>query len=286
MTYHQPTSLKTALEILARSDAQILAGGTDLYPSLTGPALPGNILDITSIGELGGIEQTQHGWRIGATAKWSDITSSTLPPAFNALQEAAREVGSLQIQNSGTVVGNLCNASPAADGVPPFLILDAEVEIAFARGKRRVLLSEFIQDVRSVDLQKDEIVTALHIANESAVGASAFTKLGARKYLVISICMVAARMVVSNGKIVQSAISVGSCSPVALRLTALEELMVGQPVSEQATWRSLLLEQCESLLSPIGDIRADTEYRVSAAVELIDRTITRACRSAIRLDKK
>src|SRR5205814_5941824 len=122
----------------------ILAGGTDFYPAL-GERLPqGDVIDITALREIRGISVEPTYFRIGGLTTWTEIVRTPLPRCFDALKAAAREIGSVQIQNRGTVAGNLCNASPAADGVPPLLALDAEVELASAAGKRRLALAEFI----------------------------------------------------------------------------------------------------------------------------------------------
>ncbi|WP_456389898.1 FAD binding domain-containing protein [Profundibacter sp.] len=276
MAYFRPTDLKQAYGILADTGAKILAGGTDIFPAQARRELRGEVLDISAISELGGITQTKAGWRIGATTTWSEIAKAPLPPALAALQQAAREVGSLQIQNSATIAGNLCNASPAADGVPPLLVLEAEVEIGSLGGGRRLPLSEFITGVRETALKAGEIVTALHIPQGAAQGTSAFRKLGARKYLVISICMVAARLELVDGVIRKAAISVGSCSPVARRLPDLETALIGYRHDNPAAWQDVLEQQACALLSPIADIRADAEYRKIAAIELVNRTISDA----------
>lgn len=276
MAYHRPTVLTDAFGILADTNARILAGGTDIFPAQSGRELRGEVLDISAIAELGGISQTDAGWRIGATATWSDVAKAPLPPAFAVLQQAAREVGSLQIQNSATIAGNLCNASPAADGVPALLVLEAEIEIGSQGEGRRLPLSKFITGVRETALKAGEIVTALHIPQSAAQGASAFRKLGARKYLVISICMVATRLELADGVIRKAAISVGSCSPVACRLPDLESALIGCRYDNPLAWRAVLEQQVGTLLSPIADVRADTPYRKTAAAELINRTISDA----------
>ena len=142
--YLRPAGLEEALAALAKPHT-VLAGGTDFYPARVGRAIDENVLDITGIAGLGGIAATAKGWRIGATTRWSELIDADLPPLFDGLKRAARDVGGRQIQNAGTVAGNLCNASPAADGVPPLLALDAEVEIASRRGVRRIALGAFIK---------------------------------------------------------------------------------------------------------------------------------------------
>ena len=227
--YHRPATLDDALDILAGSRAVVAAGCTDLFPATQAPALGAETLDITGIDALRSITRHDGGVCIGAGATWSDVVAADLPPAFDMLKQAAREVGSVQIQNAGTVVGNICNASPAADGVPCLLALDARVEIAAATGGRSLPLAEFIAGPRRTALAPGEMVTALAVPADATAGRSRFLKLGARRYLVISIAMVAARLEVAEGRVTGAALAVGACGPVATRLPALEAALVGQP---------------------------------------------------------
>ncbi len=142
--YLKPKTLDEAVSLLAIPGGQILAGGTDFYPAL-GERLPqGRVVDITAVSEIRGISIANEHIRIGGLTTWSEVIRTPLPRCLDALKAAAREVGSVQIQNRGTVAGNLCNASPAADGVPPLLALDAEVELASAAGRRRMPLAQFL----------------------------------------------------------------------------------------------------------------------------------------------
>lgn len=268
MNYARPTVLNEALAILASGPKTILAGGTDLYPATTRQFLDCEVLDITAIEELRGIDVTTDGIRIGATTRWSDIIAADLPLACDALKLAAREVGSVQIQNSGTIGGNLCNASPAADGIPPLLILDAEVELASATGIRKVPLSQYVTGNRQTVLDEPELLQAVFLPAKALTGHSNFLKLGARKYLVISIAMVAVRVEIDGNIVKDAAISVGACSAVAKRLAALEKRLIGSSITDFLVHEFSLDE-----LSPIDDIRADAQYRSSAAVELVRRAL-------------
>ncbi len=269
--FHRPTDLDEALRILAAEPVRIAAGCTDLFPATEAKALPGPILDITAVEGLRGIASMDEGLRLGAATTWTDVIRADLPPAFDALKLAAREVGSVQIQNAGTVAGNLCNASPAADGVPCLLVLDASVELASSRGRRELPLSEFLIGPRRTALEPGEMMTAITVSTEALSGRSGFLKLGARKYLVISIAMVAARLVVEGGTIREAAVAVGSCGPVATRLTALEGALTGVPVGEagQVAQSDLV----EPFLDPIADIRASAAYRREAATEAVRRVL-------------
>lgn len=269
--YHRPNDLNDALAMLAKQPATLAAGCTDLFPATEQQELPGAVLDLTGIAGLRGITATAKGWRIGATTTWSDVIAADLPPAFDMLKQAASEVGSVQIQNAGTIAGNLCNASPAADGVPPLLALDAEVEISSINDKRCIPLSAFLTGVRRTALKSGEIVSAILIPKEAGLGQSKFTKLGARKYLVISIAMVAVRLVEDQGKVAEIALSVGSCSAVATRLTELENRLAAQPVAGLVA--QIDDQSLAAALSPISDIRGDAAYRLTAATELLRRTV-------------
>jgi CO/xanthine dehydrogenase FAD-binding subunit len=270
--YIRPASLDEALKALARPGTRILSGGTDFYPSLGDKIASGPILDISAIRELSGIAIGPGEIRIGARTTWTELIRSDLPHAFDALKAAAREVGSIQIQNAGTVAGNLCNASPAADGVPPLLALDAEVEIrAAGTAPRRLPLSQFIAGYRKTVLRPGEMVSAV-IVPRTIEGPSAFLKLGARRYLVISIAMVAAIVEGGgDGRIAKARIAVGACSAVARRMREAEAALIGTSaeagVSRNITDKNLLG------LAPIDDVRATAAYRRDAALTLIRRAV-------------
>lgn len=273
--YFRPTSLPDAVAFLGSAPAGVraLAGGTDLYPG-AGAALSGAILDLSGLSDLCGITSGPDGLRIGAATTWTDIAEAALPPGLRALQQAALQVGGRQIQNAGTIGGNLCNASPAADGVPPLLAVDAEVELASPRGIRRLPIGAFLTGPRRTARAPDELLVAIHIPAESTTGQSAFLKLGARAYLVISIAMVAVRIRSQNGRAVDVALAVGACSAVATRLTKAEASLVGLPLAELAG--SLRAQDVRASLSPIDDIRATGAYRAEAAVELLRRALAEA----------
>ncbi|GHD99463.1 xanthine dehydrogenase [Defluviimonas sp. 20V17] len=270
--YHRPETLPDALRLLASGGAVAAAGCTDLFPATPRAALSGSVVDLTRVAELRGISETGEGWRLGAATRWSELLRTPLPPAFDGLKAAAREVGSVQIQNAGTLGGNLCNASPAADGVPCLLTLEAEVELASARGDRRLPLATFITGARRTALDPGEVLVALHVPARAARGRGAFRKLGARRYLVISIAMVAARLELAGGRIATAALSVGACGPVATRLPAQEAALLGLAPDAAAAQVSAAL--VAPALSPIGDVRGGAEYRIEAAVELLRRALS------------
>ncbi|MCA0278518.1 MAG: xanthine dehydrogenase family protein subunit M [Proteobacteria bacterium] len=272
--YARPKTLDEALALLDEGAWRVVAGATDFYPALGSKPLQEDILDINGLAELRGLRESPGHIVIGARTSWTDIHSTELPPAFAALQQAAREIGAIQIQNVATLAGNLCNASPAADGVPPLMTLDAEVELRSQSGARTLPLDAFILGNRRTARLPNELVTAVLVPKASTVGRSAFVKLGARRYLVISIAMAAARVAFDlNGRIAQAAIAVGACSAVAQRLRKLEAALVDQPVgavTEIAA--SISFDE----LAPIDDVRGSAGYRREAAREIVIRALLAA----------
>jgi CO/xanthine dehydrogenase FAD-binding subunit len=271
MSYARPATLHEAIRALQAGGARVLAGGTDLYPATQAQTLAEPVLDLTAIPALQGITRHGQGLRIGACTTWTAIADAALPPALAALQQAARQVGGRQIQNAGTIGGNLCNASPAADGVPPLLACDAGVELAGPDGTRLLPLADFITGPRRTALGKGEVLTAVLIPESGLSGASAFGKLGARAHLVISIVMVAARLEVRNGRIAGAALAVGACAPVARRLPGVEAML--KDLTPQDAAARITPEAIAPHLAPIDDIRATAAYRAEAAAALLARAV-------------
>jgi CO/xanthine dehydrogenase FAD-binding subunit len=272
--YARPDNLAEALSLRGQG-AQIIAGGTDFYPIRVGRPLYDRdvacVLDLTALHDLKGISEQGDFHRIGALTSWTFVAEALLPPQFEGLQAAAREIGGRQIQNRATIGGNLCNASPAADGVPALLALGAEVELLSAAGSRRLALEDFILGPRKVALRDDEILAAILIPKPRGKGISAFWKLGARKYLVISIVMAAGYLDLVDGRIAEARIAIGACSPVARRLPKLEAALRGQ--LPRADLAELVTPDHIAELAPIDDVRASAEYRTEAALTVLRRLL-------------
>lgn len=251
-----------------------MAGATDVFPAHVAKPLPARIVDVSQVAELRGIVMSPQEIRIGGATRWSDIVEANLPPACAALQQAGREVGSIQIQNRGTIAGNLCNASPAADGVPPLLALDAKIELASEKGLRRMPLSAFITGYRQTALRSGEILSAVILPRTCDAAGSAFVKLGARRYLVISIVMAAAVLPRDEkGRLTDARVAVGAASAVARRLPELEAALEG--LSGERPSSRLKAEHLAGL-SPIDDVRATAAYRTDAALTVVAHALDQA----------
>jgi len=277
--YALATDLEQAIGLIAQGGARVMAGATDIYPQAGDRPLRGGFVDVSRLPALRGVRFERDEIRIGAATTWSEIVAADLPPSFDALKTAAREVGAAQIQNRGTIGGNLCNASPAADGVPPLLILDAEVELASARGVRRLPLADFLLGNRLTALAQDEILTAILAPAPKRTMRSAFLKLGARRYLVISIVMVAVALDMEDGTVSDARIAIGACSATAQRMASAERRLIGAPA--RARLGQQLGAADFAALTPIDDVRASGEYRSDAALILTRRAIEACLRGEI-----
>jgi CO/xanthine dehydrogenase FAD-binding subunit len=280
MAFLRPARLDDALGALADGGPGgapwiIVAGATDHYPARVGRAPIEDVLDVTAIGGLRGVTATSEGgWRIGSLTTWTDLVEADLPPLFEGLRVAALAVGGLQIQARATIAGNLCNASPAADGTPNLLALDAVVELASARGPRTIPVGEFVTGNRRTVRAPDELVTAITIPAPlpGTTARSSFVKLGSRAYLVISIAMVAAVVEVrGDGRIARARVAIGACSEVAQRLPGLEADLAGMPAS--AASAGIVTDAHVADLRPIDDVRGTAEYRRDAARTTVRRAL-------------
>ena len=284
--YVRPDSLEEALTHLGEQNFSILSGGTDLYPASAARAAWGEpalehplgppVLDVGGLDELRDIRVHEDHFELGALVTWSDVCASSLPPGFDALREAAREIGGQQIQNRGTVIGNLCNASPAADGIPALLVLDASVRLASQHGTRVLSLEQFVLGNRKTALMPGEMVISVLIPRPPAHARSTFLKLGARRYLVISIAMIAVYVELVDDHIANARIAVGACSEVAARLLSLESRLAGRHGNDAAR---LVSDSDFAHLAPQDDARARAWYRREAAATLVQRALAEVCGS-------
>ena len=271
-SYLRPHTIHEALAALAAGPRVLLAGGTDYYPARVGRPLDDDILDITAIGDLRGVSEEGDHWRIGALVRWADLARADLPSAFDGLKAAARQVGGAQVQNAGTICGNVCNASPAADGMPNLLVLDASVELSSAGSVRTLPVGEFVTGNRATQRRAGELATALLIPKAPDGARGSFMKLGARHYLVISIAMVSVLLVPApDGTVAEARVAVGACSPVAQRLPALEAALRGCAIDSGLA--DIPHPSHLSPLSPIDDVRASAGYRLEAALTLLRRSL-------------
>jgi carbon-monoxide dehydrogenase medium subunit len=269
-----PDSLEGALEHLRRQPGiTVLAGGTDLWPQWTaGGARPDRVLSLHRLEALRLIELVGGKLRVGAAATHAELArSEAVRAACPALAEAAATVGAVQIQNRGTIGGNLVNASPAADLPPPLAAAGAEVELASAaRGARRVELAAFYRGYREIDRAPDELLTAVIVPALPAGGREAFYKVGTRRAQAISKVMGASRLTFApDGAVATAGIAFGSVAPTVIRLTDLERWLIGRTPDEATADEAA--GRAAAAVQPIDDLRSSAAYRAHVVGRLVHR---------------
>jgi CO/xanthine dehydrogenase FAD-binding subunit len=278
MNYLSAATVAEAVRLQRETGYTYLAGGTDVYPAVEHGWRPAGLLDISRVPQLcGGICEEAGWWIVPAMTTWTQVLQARLPPLFDGVRAAAIEVGGRQIQNQGTVGGNLCNASPAADGITALMALDARVMLAGRAGEREVPLHEFVQGNRKTARTPDEILTGVKVRAAQGRHGSIFSKQGSRKYLVISLAMTAAFIEVDGrGRIGRCGIAVGACAARSLRLADAESRLEGMTLAQAAEFT--LTDADLQVLSPIDDVRASAAFRLRIARLLVERDIRQICR--------
>ena len=272
--YLKPDSIKEAILILSQygDRARILNGGTDLIVGIRDKILqPEYVVDIKTIPHLNKITYNeQEGLTIGATVTLNEISDSKVVQRnYPILAEACKTVGSYLVRNRATLVGNICNASPAADTAPPLLVLDAKVNIVGSDGEKTVPLNQFFVGVKKNILKKEEVVISVTVPSLRDKWVGVYLKQGRRKD--VDLATVGVAVVCIRDEI---RIALGAVAPIPVRVFKAEELLRGKIIDE-----SLLEETAKSALaevSPISDIRSSKEYRKEIVKVLIRRAILQA----------
>jgi len=260
--YLAPRTIEEAIELLSRygEDAKVLAGGTDLLVRMKqGVLRPKYLISINKIKELNYIEDRGDHVAIGAATKLRTIEKSSLiKELFPALYEAVRSMAGVQIRNMGTIGGNLCNASPAADTAPPLLVFEAEVVIAGPNGRRVVPITQFFTGPGKTVMARNELLVEVRIPKPVKPTGSAFIKIArvAMDLAKVNIA-VALRM---NGNVVEDVkVALGSVAPTPMRAYKTEEFLKGKELTEDVMWEAAKIVRTE--VKPITDIRSTAEYR-------------------------
>jgi carbon-monoxide dehydrogenase medium subunit len=278
----EPKTLQQALEWLNlhRGRARVLAGGTDLYLRLRKQVfLPEYVIDLKRVPGLAYITPDRSGGaRIGPTTLQEEVTGSTvIRELYPALAEAASWVGSVQTRNRATVVGNLCNASPAADTAPALVGYGAQVKIASVNGERTVPLEEFFVGPGKTVLQDHELVAEIRLpAPQPGTGGAFFRRT--RTAMDIAVVCGATVLNLANGTCQSARIALGAVGPIPLRAVRAEGALQGQPLTEPRIEEASRLAAEEA--RPIDDVRGSAAYRREMVHVLTRRGLRQALERA------
>jgi CO/xanthine dehydrogenase FAD-binding subunit len=274
-----PRSLAEAYATLAESsaDAQItpIAGGTDVMVRITGEIgePPTRMIDLWSLDELRGIASDGVAINIGALTTYTEIRrSATCREHLPALVEAAATIGAAQIQNRGTLGGNIANASPAGDTLPVLLALDAEIVVAGSRGERTIPASQFWVAYRQTALAPDELILRIRIPVAGGREAR-FRKVGTRRAQAISKVVMALswREGEPTGMWRDVRVALGSVADRPIRAPAAEAALEGRPPTPETA--DAAAEALAGEITPIDDVRSTADYRRTVAARVLHRLI-------------
>ena len=277
---HVPEDLEGALALLAESDGQggilPLAGGTNMIVDLRARTVaPSALVSIGKVSGMRGIEIAGGRVRMGGRTTVSDmLRSAELGAVAPSLVESARLFGGQMVRNTATVAGNVCSGSPAADLVPPLLVLDADVTLTSRSGSRTLALADFFHDYKQMERRSDELLTQVSWPVPSATAVNLFYKLARRKGDAITVVGVAVAMDVEAGTCRGVRIALGSVAAIVKRARAAEKMLEGVTLSSEsieAASRSAVAE-----VSPLDDVRASAGYRSHCVHVLTRRLLTQA----------
>ncbi|MEM3420669.1 MAG: xanthine dehydrogenase family protein subunit M [Candidatus Hadarchaeum sp.] len=270
--YLKPKTVQEAVGMLAEHDgeARVLAGGTDLLVLMRDRAIrPRYLIDVKGIGELREISHGENGLRIGAAVVLNQLVeSNVVKERFGALWDASRSLGDPILRNRATLVGNICNASPASDTAPALLVHGAEVEVANSAGERVIPVKDFFVGVKRTSLRPGDLVKAVRVPNPPEGSMSCYLKWGRTRGEDLAVVGVAG-LVNPDQKMVRIALS--SVAPTPLLIPEVEEVFwKGGTLAEQINKAASIVA---GKISPISDVRASKEYRVHMAEVLTKRVL-------------
>ena len=274
---HSPASLGEALKLMgALESVKPMAGGTDLLPLMRDRAIAvQEIVDIQALHELKGIAIIEDALKIGALTTLTEILESPLvAEKAPVLMEAMGQIGSVQTRNQGTLAGNLCNASPAADSAPSLMVLGAQASVVSVKGVRKVPVEELFAGPKLNSLGKDELVTEIIVPDLPKGSGAAFEKLGRRKGITLSVVNAAAYLALEGKECVDARIALGAIAATPIRLPEVEATYKGKELTPEVIEESS--RACYALVSPVDDVRASAEYRREMACVLVKRAIVKA----------
>lgn len=267
LDFHGPTTVEAAVALLAGVEARPLAGGTDLIAQVReGRRMVARAVDLKRIPELTTLDQAADGgWRIGAATTIAALgRDARFAATHPGLLEAARMIGSLQIQARASLGGNICNAAPSADAVPILVCLDAQAEIAGPGGRRRIPVTAFATGPGKTALGPGELLVAVHIPPRSERSAARYLRYTPRREMDIAVAGSAAFLELdAAGGIVDARIALASVGPTVIRAEMAARALIGKPATSDAFARAGREAAAEA--RPISDARGSAEYQIGRA---------------------
>ena len=273
MQYLKPASFEEAVAMAgeARGRVRFLAGGTDLLVRMRMGAVPDVLIDLKHIPGARDIERTEGGgWRIGVAVPGAELTEHAgLRADWPGVVEAVGLIGSTQVQGRATPVGNLANASPAADSVPALIAAGAEVEVLGPKGARRVAVGDIPTGPGQTSLAQGEVISALYLPPRGAHGGDAYQRFIPRTEMDIAVVGCAVSLSRDGDVITEARVALGAMAPTALLVEEAAAALVGTTLGEEAL--AALGEAASAAGEPIDDKRGTAKFRRHVAGVLARR---------------
>ena len=279
MNYHTPSNFLDASEIAANSAGQIrfLAGGTDVLVQMRSDILtPDDLIDIKHIQGVKDITQNNDGsWTLGIGVSGAEMSEhAEFKKAWPGLVEATDLIGSTQIQGRATIVGNLCNGSPAADSVPAQIAAGATVSVIGPSGERIEKVENIPTGPSKTSLKKGELISAVHIPAREKNAGDAYLRFIPRTEMDIAVVGCAVSLCLDNGIITEARVALGAVAPTVLLVDDCAEAIIGTKLDKAALKK--LAQAAEKACNPIDDKRGTIEFRTDIAGVLAVRTAKKA----------
>lgn len=275
----RPRTIAGVLEIMSSLEtAQVIAGGTDMIPVFRDIGCkPEHLIELTTVQELNGIFEEKENILIGPTTTHTQLLESNIvKEKLSALWEGCSVLGSVQIRNRGTIGGNICNASPAADTAPGLIVHGTELHIGSLREIKWVPIENFFVGPKITILNPNEIVIGFRIPIPPENSGSAFQRIGRRNGFCLSIVNCATYLERDGQKVNESRIALGSVGPTPMRIVDAEKVIKGKKFDEKMIAEAAAI--CMETIKPIDDIRGSADYRKDMTAVLVKRTLSTAWR--------
>lgn len=273
MRYESPATTKEAVALLAKEKGQsyVLAGGTDLLVRMkSGDVEPDLVVDIKNIPEMMTIKSTPRGYRIGAGVSGAELARHKgICRDYPGVVEGTNLIGSDQIQGRCTMVGNLCNASPAADSVPAMIAAGARAVIVGKKGRRTIPVEKVVTGPGSTSLKKSEVIEAIILPKAPKRSGDAYLRFTPRTEMDIAVAGVGINMTIERGKVKKARVCLGAVAPTAVVVPAAARAINGTRLDDQALER--LAAACSRACNPIDDKRGTAAYRIRVTGVLAKR---------------
>ena len=274
MRYEAPTTTKEAATLLAKAkgDAFVLAGGTDLLVRMKADMIePDLVVDIKRIPATQTISKSASGFKIGAGVSCAELgENAALKKAWPGVVEAANLIGSDQIQGRCTVVGNLCNASPAADSVPAMITAKAKAAVVGPKGRRTVAVEKIVTGPGSTSLKKGEVIESISLPKPAPRSGDAYLRFIPRTEMDIAVCSAGVSLTLgAKGVVKQARVALGAVAPTCVLVPKAARAIVGTKLDDDALAK--MAAACEAACNPIDDKRGTIEFRTEVAGVLARR---------------